>query len=344
MRAQPHILVPYSHQLSSNSSTSELIYCSYSFKYGATPIRREIDLDITLYASFSLPMYRKDEDCWIKVFGYGRGRNLCVEGSLKCYGPPCSDELFIKYATGLWIDVEKNLEDLGGEARQVAEDVLEKFYCLSISASPWDKLEVLAAAFLSRNTDYHVNTVRWTRTLLHEISSLNSRNANSVRKAVLLTYGKYRSYQILQLSEVIGEVLSALQADSAKDVENTRKLLIKIKYLGPKVVDSFILHSGLDSARAPIDVHYMRFLKKYGLLKYEAAYPQKSYCARYYCTTCPRAQRCIYAYAARTFKGLNGLIQTASYVSDKLKVESCRDLDKFGIKLLLKKITAGFRI
>ncbi|MCX8184510.1 MAG: hypothetical protein RMI56_06520 [Sulfolobales archaeon] len=266
---------------------------------------------------------------------------ICLEDGLKCYGSYCSNRLFINYITGRWFDLDKGLSEVEDVARRAVEDVIERFYCLSVSASPWDKFEVLTAAFLSRNTDYHRNTVRWVKSLLHKLSNTNIDSANGIVRAAFLTYNEYRSYQLHQLTEVLSEILSALQAVSAMDVETIRKQLIKIKHLGPKVVDSFLLHSGLETIHAPVDIHYLRFLKKYGLLRDVFTYPRKKYCTEFNCYTCPIARKCVYAYTIKMFKNLNGFIQTASYVSGKLKVESCRDLGGSNLRSLLEKITAS---
>ncbi len=287
-----------------------------------------VDLDLALYASFSLPLFKKEGECWVKVFGFGRGTRVCSDGGLKCYGSFCSGE-FLKYITGLWIDKERGLEELEARAGEVAEELVNDFYCLGVSASPWDSFAILTSTFLSRNTDYHRNTVRWVRAFLVKLETLGE-SEDSIARAALSTYMEYGSYQLQQFVEVLDGLLAvARSVPRSTDPAGSsaiRKRLLGVKYLGPKVADSFILHSGLDQSRAPVDIHYLRFLRERGLLKEGYVYPQKSYCARYECAACPISRRCVYSHARRLFKGLNGFVQTAAYVVGKLGVRSCGDL------------------
>lgn len=296
---------------------------------------REINLDLTLYVSFSLPMFRKDRECWIKVHGHGAGAKICECGGLKCYGNACSERL-LSYVAGYWIDIEKGLGELEGEAEKVADEVVKEFYCLSIAASPWDSLEILTSSFLSRNTDYHKNTVKWVRTLLNKLELSENGDEKNIMKAAILTYRQFRSYQLQQLIEVLDDLLATTSNISLSNPSETRKRLLKVKYIGPKVADSFILHSGLDQSRAPVDVHYLKFLKRHRLLKQEYAYPQKDYCVKYECASCSLVKRCVYAHTARLFKSLNGFIQTSAYVMDKLKVRNCGDIERINFDVYLK--------
>lgn len=296
---------------------------------------REINLDLTLYVSFSLPMFRKDRECWIKVHGHGTGVRICECGGLKCYGNTCSEQL-LSYVAGYWIDIEKGLKEVESEAEKVANEVVEEFYCLGIAASPWDSFEILTSSFLSRNTDYHKNTVKWVRTLLSKLGPFEKEDGKNIIKAATSTYRQFRSYQLQQLIEVLDDLLATASNISLSNPNATRKRLLKVKYIGPKVADSFILHSGLDQSRAPVDVHYLKFLKRHRLLEQEYAYPQKGYCVKYECASCPLSKRCVYAHTARLFKSLNGFIQTAAYVMDKLKVRNCSDIERIDLGVYLK--------
>ncbi|MEM1931431.1 MAG: hypothetical protein QW780_00825 [Sulfolobales archaeon] len=285
-------------------------------------------------------MFEKDGDCWIKVYGYGAGTRVCVNGSLKCYGGACTGQ-FLDYVTGLWINKERFLEELEGPAREVAEGLVKEFYCLSISASPWDTFEILTAAFLSRNTDFHKNTVRWVKTFLRELASPTGVYVDLIAQAAISVYREYRSYQLLQFVEVLDKLVAIARMVPAMPPSVTRRNLLKVKYLGPKVADSFILHSGLDTSRAPVDIHYMRFLKKSGLLGGEYIQPRKSYCTTYECSTCPASQKCVYAHTVRLFKSLNGFTQTAAYIMDKLRIKRCEDIDKSELRVLLDAATTN---
>lgn len=299
--------------------------------------RGSIDLDLTLYVSLSLPMFKKNGECWVKTHGFGAGTRVCADRNLRCYGSYCSNQ-FLAYVVGLWIDKEKGLEELEGAAREIAEELVKEFYCLSISASPWDTFEVLTSAFLSRNTDYHKNTVRWVRAFLSKLGDFRRDDLAHITRAAVSTYREFKSYQLQQFIEVLESLHAIAHAAPTIDPGTIRKKLLEVKYLGPKVADSFILHSGLDQSKAPVDVHYMRFLKRHGLLEKEYKSPQKNYCAKYECSSCLIARKCIYTYAARMFKRLNGFVQTAAYAMGKLGIKRCEDLEKTDFRIKISKV------
>ena len=286
----------------------------------------EVDLDLTLYVSFALPMYRRIGSCWVKIFGYGAGTAICYGEALRCYGNLCSDDA-LKYVLGLWLDVERGLQETEGRARAIAEELVERFRCLGISASPWDPLAVLTSAFLSRRTDYHRNTVRWVRALLSRLGGLEAHDIGTIRRVALSLYEEYGSYQLLQYAEVLGQ-LREVSLSRPANPDEVRRSLLRVKYVGPKVAHSFILHSGLDGTWAPVDVHYERFLRRHSLLGEGRLLPPKALCSRYSCPSCPLSSSCVYAYTREVFGRLNGFVQTAAYVMGKLGIESCEDLGR----------------
>ena len=300
----------------------------------AVVVSGSVDLDLSLYLSFTLPLFTKRGVCWVKEYGFGRGSTLCSDGDVRCYGEGCS-ETFATYLAGLWIDKDKALELVEGRAREVAEDVVSRFHCLGVPASPWDTFEVLTAAFLSRKTDYHTNTVRWVRLLLSYLSLEQNLTLESVLRCSGRVYGEFRSYQLLQYHQVVREIYAvSLATRVVKEVGKLRMELLRIRYIGPKVADSFILHAGLDPSRAPVDVHYVRFLKRWGLVGGDLVVPSKVYCSRYSCSSCPLAPRCISNYTSTLFKSLNGFIQSATYVADKLGITRCENVERVRHKLV----------
>lgn len=293
----------------------------------------EVDLDITLYVSFSLPMYERRRDCWVKVYGYGAGTCICGGEGIECYGQACSSD-FVRYSTGLWIDKEGGLRELDGKVMLIAEDIVNRFYCVGISASPWDSLEILTAAFLSKRTDYHRNTVRWVKAMLSRMASLGRGDLDSLKAIASQIYQEFRSYQLQQYIEILDKLYNVVTLISRLSPTSLKQQLMRIKYVGPKVVSSFILHSGLDQSTAPVDVHYMRFLKRYNLFNGSLSLPRKDFCSMYDCYSCPMKMRCLYAYTSHIFKKLNGFIQTVAYIHGKLGARSCQDLDKYRNELL----------
>ncbi len=287
-----------------------------------------VDLDLSLFLSFTLPMFVKVGDCWVKEFGFGRGSIICSSRGVECYGGSCS-ETFATYLAGLWLDKDRALELVEGRTREVAEEALSRFHCLGVPASPWDLFEVLTAAFLSRRTDYHTNTVRWVRHLLSYLNSGWGHTLESLLAYSRKVYEEFRSYQLLQYCQVVGELYTlSTAARSLKDLEKVRADLLKVKYVGPKVADSFMLHAGLDPTRAPVDVHYLKFLKKRGLLREDLIAPSKSYCSRYLCGECPLSPRCVARYTSTLFKRLNGFVQSVAYIVGKLGVGRCEEVER----------------
>ncbi len=267
-------------------------------------LNADIDLDLSLYVSFLLPLFDKvDNHTWVKVAGYARGVKLVKRnGRLCCVGGRQSKVCV--YLTGLWC-FERCYKGIGRKTDYIPPHILHLARKLTIIASPWDADLIAIAAFLSRRTSWITNTVSWVR----EIAM------RGVKKGTIeYVATKYRSYQLKQLLEVVDELLNVIEPIRRLETVNPwwmRRRLLSVKYVGPKVADAILLFTGVTSSVAPYDTHLARMLNEMGL---PHTAPVKTYCRRFSCVECPLRSRCGSTLTVSLYGEAAGLIQSAAYV------------------------------
>ncbi len=237
-------------------------------------------LDLTLYPSLTLALLG---DNYVKKFGVKKGVHAGDDPHL----------------SGRWYSPWRYINDAEGPMRDVVHELLEKFGdCVGISISPGDEDLVFVTAFLTQNTEYHVNVLRWTKALFSR-----SERLEEIAEAAPEVG---RSYQLRRLPDAVRGYL-------ALGRPRDRAALLRIKGVGPKIADLFLLFTG-DTTSAPVDKHYMRVAPKLGLT---GRAPEPSYCRRYACEACPLARSCLRWQSYSRLGRLAGWVQTVAYLIDK---------------------------
>ncbi|OYT26270.1 MAG: hypothetical protein B6V02_02055 [Thermoprotei archaeon ex4572_64] len=180
-------------------------------------------------------------------------------------------------------------------------EVISKF--LGIWYEP-EKFIINVTSSLRDNT----NVIRWVQKILQ----LCNEDVKELKKINIEYVGK--SYQLKQLVEIIDQYFNVKED---KDIWNLRKQLLKLKFVGPKVVDAYLLFTGKSTFIAPSDKHYVRFSKRIGLFKYSTL-PDKKYCLKFTCEDCPKSHTCLTGLSYKHLSNLSSWIQTVSYVYDRM--------------------------
>jgi len=264
-----------------------------------------IDYGLSLYPSYLLPLFeveRRDKILYItKKYGACRGL-VCrsIGNKTICEIPPtCS----ISYAQKLLgIDkydlFRKVLGDLGIAYR----------LGFTLMYSPIDKLHVISSIYLSRNTDYYINTLRWHRVFLE----------NKCYDSPAVCRGIFSSYVFQQFLEAYPLLSSILVVSPGRNAYGEARRLLSIKGIGPKTISAYLLHAYGFTEHAPIDRYYHRVLQRLGI---NGRIPPKKYCIRFLgeCWKCPYNDRCLYYSASRIMGRLNGFVQSLIYIYYRLK-------------------------
>lgn len=264
-----------------------------------------INYGLSLYPSYLLPLFevkRRNKSLYIyKKHGVCNGL-VCrsEENRTICEIPlTCS----ISCARGL-LGIDKH-----GLFRRILGE-LGVAYRLGFTLiySPMDKLHVLSSIYLSRNTDYYINTLRWYRVFLEY--NCSDRLVECKEKS-----SSYIFRQFLEAYPLLSNILC--RSPSHNEYEEARRLL-SIKCIGPKTVSAYLLHAYGFTEHAPIDRYYQKVLRRLGI---DGRIPPKKYCVRFLgeCRGCPYNDRCLYYKASMIMGPLNGFIQNLVYTYYRLK-------------------------
>jgi hypothetical protein len=237
-------------------------------------------LQLTLYPSITLALL---DERLVKIFGVKKG-------------VWAGDDLYI---SGRWYSPWRYINDAAGDLRDAVHSLAEKYGdCVGISISPGDEDLLFVVAFLTQNTNYHTNVLKWTRALFSKTEDL------AEMAEVAPSIG--RSYQLRRLPQAVKRYL---ELGRPRD----RRELLSIPGVGAKVADLYLLFTG-DATAAPVDKHFIRTAPRLGL---RGRPPSPAHCRRYTCSTCPLAPRCLRAQAAEKLGRLAGWVQTLAYLADK---------------------------
>ncbi len=267
-----------------------------------------IDYGLSLYYSYLLPLFhierRNDKLIFIKQYGYCRG--------LKCIGDrietkcilkeeSCSREYLEKL---LGLEKKRFLEKLA-EQHSFARKLLSIGFTLMYS--PMDKLHIASIIYLSRNTDYYINTIKWYKIILKENCLSNPDKCRNIT----------RSYQFQEYLEIIPLLKKILHSERNDPLIEAVKLL-EIPGFGIKSVMAYLLHTYGLTRYAPIDRYYREFLERRGVI---VKTPSKKYCIKHVlrCSECTVKTICPYNKSIEKYGVLNGIIQSLIYIYKRLK-------------------------
>ncbi|MEM4966265.1 MAG: hypothetical protein QXS45_05780 [Sulfolobales archaeon] len=265
------------------------------------------------YPSFALPMLDIEDYKAVKIYGVCSGLRIRV--SRRVYEVSHNDSFCLEYADyllGLWLDIDQIFSDVRGVFREIIEILSETYSSYGISVSPLDDVIVFTSIYLSKNTDYHNNTVRWVREILRIYRDPMSLIIRDPRE-VLDNIG--RSFQLRELPQAL-ECYSRIRDHVLRNDSDNYRSLLRCKGVGPKILYSYMLHVKLDTSYAPFDVNLERFLANMNLRIWKRR-PDKNLCILYSCNTCPIRDSCgigiLRSYLGRAL----GWFQTVAYMHVK---------------------------
>lgn len=237
-------------------------------------------LELSLLPSPVLALVERRDDGYVKRFGVRKGAQIWED----------------PYLSGRWFDPWRYLNDVDKPLADRVHGLLEKYGdCIGISISPGDEGLIFVVSFLTQNTDYYSNVLRWTRALFERSERLEDIAAEAPKVG--------GSYQLRRLPRAVERYLSLKP--------KTRLDLLAIEGVGPKTADLYLLYTG-DTSAAPVDKHFARSASDLGLA---GEPPNPRYCRRYSCAECPLAGRCIRGQAQFRLGRLAGWVQTVVWLS-----------------------------
>jgi endonuclease III len=295
-----------------NSGGSEDICTLGGSLESVIEVEHVYDLELLTYPSFALPLFDVSGLGLVKRYGFCSGLRVKASpyGYVVSHGDPKCVE-YSKFILGLWFDPELYYGGVSGDFKPIVSALLEAYRGFGLSVSPLDDLAVFTSIVLSRRTDYHVNTVRWLRSLLElyvDLAGVASVDPGELSSRIS------RSFHLRMLPNLVKCYLG-VRGEALSGVEGTRGLF-KCSGVGPKTFYSYILHVLLDTSYAPIDVNLEVFLENMGFGGFGSK-PQRRYCALYDCNSCPLRSSCLEARLREHLGRLTGWFQTVAYIHVK---------------------------
>ncbi|MEM4889813.1 MAG: hypothetical protein QXJ64_10300 [Thermosphaera sp.] len=169
-----------------------------------------------------------------------------------------------------------------------------------------DAKYVFYAIYLSRNTDYYVNTIKWTKQAITD---------------GYIDSSSYIAREFNEVKESIDKVFNNLNRPEELIID-----LLSIRGVSVKSVTALMLHSYGLTNYAPIDRHYANYLRS------RLKQPVKNTCIKLKlnCEVCPRD--CIYKYTLKKHGVYNGVLQSLVYIYDRLRLKKRSEVEKILVK------------
>lgn len=277
-----------------------------------------IDLGKLLYPSFILPLIEVDVKSNVLFKKWGYCRNLKIKREDSSITVIHEQEACLWYADeilGLWFDIDRCRRGVSRGYQELIDRLVEMHGELGIATSPSDDIEIFSSIFLSRATDFHRNTVKWLKTILSEYDGLD-------RITYMDGYVSKRiggSFQIKQWIEVLGDYLKIRSViKGVASVDEVKSALLRIKFVGPKVVYAYILFVLKNTSYAPVDRNFLKFLRKIAVTRtLIGMIPRKELCIEYTCDRCRYGEKCTLQRVRSAFKYMSGWLQTVAYFHTK---------------------------
>lgn len=276
-----------------------------------------LDLYVLLYPSFAFPLFDVTKDKLVKKYGVCRG--LIVrkrEGSrVEIIHDNRLCMIYAEEVLGLWFK-PSTTSQVSRRYRDLVERLLEIYEWFGIATSSQDDVELFSSMFLSQNTDFHRNVVKWLNNIFGKYGAVDKIAEIDV-KEIARNIGS--SYQVIRLREALRRYLELREMIKEYEIERSKRYLMSIEYVGPKIFNSYALFVKKSPWHAPIDKNFISFLKKFDITReLVAEMPKKSLCLNYDCFNCPMGKRCTYRRVRDAFGQLSGWLQTLAYAHNGL--------------------------
>lgn len=289
------------------------------------PVDPRLDLEILMYPSFAYPLFEIQSNRITKLWGVCSG--LTIHKKVKELIVEHNDSECLEYAEeiiGIWSKHIKN-HYLARKYMDFVEVLKSEYSWFGIATSSRDDIEIFASIYLSQNTDFHTNVVKWVQKALANYGSVEPIiNLDRIR----LTKEIGGSYQVLNLVIALKEYIDYRDKILKSSDENSKKYLLRIKGVGPKISHAYLVFVKKSTIYAPIDRNLLSFLSKFEITSNLAAsLPRKDMCLKYVCDSCPINISCTYYKIRNVFSEYSAWIQTIAYVHTKLmcRPRRCRE-------------------
>lgn len=275
----------------------------------------KLDLGILLYPSFALPMFEVQGNKVVKLWGVCKGLTVYkkeVELIIEHNERECLDYAY--EVLGFWSSSSK-ISQVVKKYSEFIKLLKSEYSWLGVATSSRDDIEIFTSIFLSQNTDFHTNVVKWVRTILKNYGSIEYILGMDKMRIVNEVSG---SYQVLNLAQALKEYLRYRDTILRSDDEAAKKYLLKIEGVGPKVSHAYLMFVKKSTVYAPIDRNLISFLSKFEITSNIIAnMPRKDMCIKHTCNTCPNNINCTYYRIRNAFGTFSAWVQTVAYVHNK---------------------------
>lgn len=271
-------------------------------------IIKGINYGLTFLYSYMLPMIHIEETASGFRFGFKLDRDSVIDCIFR------EDNLETTCSITISPELYVVNSIMGIERHHLFYDICEfinRTNCISrrvsLVYSPLFKTQIAFTIYLSRNTDYFTNTIRWMKELL-ATDEINS-----------------SSYQVKEFRRYRQGLAQATITGHDYKMESIE--LLKIPGFGVKSVNAYLLHAYGLTRNAPIDTYYARFLG----LSHRAS-PRKEHCVSIHldCLNC--SKKCPYHYAISRYGVYNGVLQSLVYILERLKKRKRSDLEEILVR------------
>ncbi|MCC6030883.1 MAG: hypothetical protein LM586_04480 [Desulfurococcales archaeon] len=265
------------------------------------------DFRILFHPSYVLPMIDFiGDNTAVKSYGVCSGMRLIRHRrSYEAidHRSECVD--YARYVLGVWL-LDQKISEINLSEKDPFYTLYYKYKYYGMAVSPLDDVIIFSTIFLSQNTNYHKNTVKWMRRIL----SLYKDPLNLLkidREKIMKIIG--RSYQITRLVDSLRCYIEKRDEILKRDV----RTLLRCPWIGVKTYFAYRLHVLLDTKYIPLDKNLIRYLSRFFDVK-NYKMPRKKLCLIYReCSFCDLRDSCLEASLQNRYKDLGGWLQTLTF-------------------------------
>lgn len=265
-------------------------------------------LRLTLYPSFSLSMFKLDDDVYLKYLGSCKGLRIYDYGyDVVVLGGYCDID-YVRELCGVLDDPLNYVYEVEPRFNDVYHYLVTQWRGVGLSTATRDLDYVFISIFLSKRTSYHDRVLQWVNSLFNIID-------NPEDLINIDTSNLFKPPQMRELSGVFKEYFYNVRPYVVRgNINDVRYNLLRIKGVGPKITYAYLLHAMRFTEIAPIDTHFNYFIFNVLGLKY--GMPKKELCLKYDCSKCN--SNCVMRELRSFFGKSLGYLQTVVYVHVKM--------------------------